>query len=202
MPVRSETPDAALLFVYGTLRPKARNEYAVYLRQRSTFVGTGQLPGRLYRIDWFPGAVYDSAAPTVVIGDVLQLHHGRTACLLRRVRRRSGRRNRHFRASVGARPNGNRPPAGLDVSVQPTHRPPARHPHRRLYAVLMIQQKGNPDWSCLFATMNWRAVSLTPRRLRSATPGTYFRPRPFGRWTKQRRATHRFGHPGGPYGCP
>lgn len=73
MLTRSETPDSALLFVYGTLRPNARNEYAAYLRRQSTFVGRGQLPGRLYRIDWFPGAVYDSAAPTVVIGDILQL---------------------------------------------------------------------------------------------------------------------------------
>lgn len=74
MPAVQSTPVLDRLFVYGTLRQKARNEYAVYLRQRSTFVGTGQLPGRLYRIDWFPGATYDPAAPTVVIGDILQLY--------------------------------------------------------------------------------------------------------------------------------
>ena len=74
MPAFQETPATALLFVYGTLRPNARNEYAAYLRQRSTFVGTAQLRGRLYRIDWFPGAIHDPAAPTVVRGDILQLH--------------------------------------------------------------------------------------------------------------------------------
>lgn len=73
MPAFQSTPVTDRLFVYGTLRLKARNEYADFLRRRSTFVGTAQLPGRLYRIDWFPGAVYDPSASTIVLGDVLQL---------------------------------------------------------------------------------------------------------------------------------
>ena len=74
MPTVQSTPIPDRLFVYGTLRRNARNEYADFLRSRSTFVGTAHLPGRLYRIDWFPGAVYDPAAPTTVLGDVMQLH--------------------------------------------------------------------------------------------------------------------------------
>lgn len=74
MPVRQETSVTDLLFVYGTLRHNARNEYAAYVRERSIYVGTGQLPGRLYRIDWFPGAIYDPTATTFVVGDILQLH--------------------------------------------------------------------------------------------------------------------------------
>ncbi len=74
MPVLPSTPVTDLLFVYGTLRQAARNEFAQYLHQRSTYVGTGQMKGRLYRIDWFPGAVYDPLAPTTVVGDVFSLH--------------------------------------------------------------------------------------------------------------------------------
>ncbi len=74
MPAFPSTPIPDRLFVYGTLRQNARNEYAAFLRQHSTFVGTARLSGRLYRIDWFPGAVYDPAAPTAITGDLMQLH--------------------------------------------------------------------------------------------------------------------------------
>ncbi|RIV22251.1 gamma-glutamylcyclotransferase [Fibrisoma montanum] len=58
MPPTSSTSVMDLLFVYGTLRRGAHNETATYLHQRSTYVGTGYLPGKLFEVDWYPGAVY------------------------------------------------------------------------------------------------------------------------------------------------
>ncbi|WP_192579102.1 gamma-glutamylcyclotransferase family protein [Fibrisoma limi] len=65
MPATSSTSVMDLLFVYGTLRQGARNEAAAYLHQRSRHVGIGFLPGKLYYVDWYPGAVYQPTGATV-----------------------------------------------------------------------------------------------------------------------------------------
>lgn len=62
-----------LLFVYGTLMQAAANPYAVHLHANSTFVGRAYFTGRLFRVGWYPGAVYDSAAATLVHGEVYAL---------------------------------------------------------------------------------------------------------------------------------
>lgn len=74
MPASSSTSVTDLLFVYGTLRRGAQNEYAAYLHAGSTFVGVGHMPGKLYHINWFPGAIYIQHAITYVTGDVFRLH--------------------------------------------------------------------------------------------------------------------------------
>ncbi len=66
-------PITDLLFVYGTLMQGFHNPYARQLRQQSRFIGFGHLPGLLYRIDWFPGAVPDAAATSLIHGEVYQL---------------------------------------------------------------------------------------------------------------------------------
>ena len=43
------------LFVYGTLKSAFRNRYARQLRREARFVGPAAMPGRLYRIRWYPG---------------------------------------------------------------------------------------------------------------------------------------------------
>lgn len=70
------TLEGPLLFVYGTLRPGHEGEGAPMMRAlaaRSTHLGRGDVCGRLYAIDWFPGMVEGAGAQDRVIGDVLRL---------------------------------------------------------------------------------------------------------------------------------
>jgi gamma-glutamylcyclotransferase (GGCT)/AIG2-like uncharacterized protein YtfP len=43
------------LFVYGTLKSGFRNRYARRLRREARLLGPARMPGRLYRICWYPG---------------------------------------------------------------------------------------------------------------------------------------------------
>jgi gamma-glutamylcyclotransferase (GGCT)/AIG2-like uncharacterized protein YtfP len=43
------------LFVYGTLKSSFRNRYARRLRREAKLLGLARMPGRLYRIRWYPG---------------------------------------------------------------------------------------------------------------------------------------------------
>ena len=74
MPESGQLSTNNLLFVYGTLIQNAGNPFAYHLRQHSQFVGRAHFAGRLYRIDWYPGAIADQAATTQVHGDVFHLH--------------------------------------------------------------------------------------------------------------------------------
>lgn len=74
MPAPLSTYRTDLLFVYGTLRRAARNPFANQLHRTSTFVGDATLPGRLYRVSWYPAAVHDPTADTFVAGEVFRLH--------------------------------------------------------------------------------------------------------------------------------
>ena len=47
------------LFVYGTLMREFENPFATQLRARATFIAEGFFQGKLYRVSWYPGAVYD-----------------------------------------------------------------------------------------------------------------------------------------------
>ncbi|MGB3616784.1 MAG: gamma-glutamylcyclotransferase family protein [Catalinimonas sp.] len=69
----SSTPE--LLFVYGTLMRAFEGPYGDLLHKRATFLGTGRLPGRLYRVAWYPGAVYDPTTTTSVHGELYRLPH-------------------------------------------------------------------------------------------------------------------------------
>lgn len=73
MPVSDPLSITNLLFVYGTLMRAFDNRYARQLRAESWFVGPGHLPGVLYRVSWFPGAVPDSSAQSLIHGEVYKL---------------------------------------------------------------------------------------------------------------------------------
>jgi gamma-glutamylcyclotransferase (GGCT)/AIG2-like uncharacterized protein YtfP len=73
MPASDQRPITNLLFVYGTLMQAFDNPYARQLRTESWFVGPGHLPGILYRVSWFPGAVPDSSARSLIHGEVYKL---------------------------------------------------------------------------------------------------------------------------------
>jgi len=64
------------LFVYGTLMSGFDNPFASVLRSKSTLVGEGYFTGRLYRIGWYPGAVYlpEDKNKSRVFGEIYQIH--------------------------------------------------------------------------------------------------------------------------------
>src|SRR4051794_31927600 len=61
------------LFVYGTLLPGLAPAAVEDLVERFRLVGTGSLPGRLYDLGPYPGAVFDASASTRVTGQVFEL---------------------------------------------------------------------------------------------------------------------------------
>ncbi|QJD77965.1 gamma-glutamylcyclotransferase family protein [Spirosoma rhododendri] len=61
------------LFVYGTLRVTFTNPAAVQLRQVCQYVGEGLMPGRLYDLGDYPGAIHLPTAHALVHGSVYAL---------------------------------------------------------------------------------------------------------------------------------
>jgi gamma-glutamylcyclotransferase (GGCT)/AIG2-like uncharacterized protein YtfP len=61
------------LFVYGTLMPGSRHPMAGRLGGESRIVGPGSVPGRLYDLGAYPGAVAVAAPAERVHGVVLRL---------------------------------------------------------------------------------------------------------------------------------
>lgn len=62
------------LFVYGTLMSGFDNPFASVLRATSTLVGEGFFAGKLYRVSWYPGAVYLPKSECRVYGEIYLLH--------------------------------------------------------------------------------------------------------------------------------
>ncbi|MGG7662278.1 gamma-glutamylcyclotransferase family protein [Dyadobacter sp. BHUBP1] len=62
------------LFTYGTLMQGFENPYAQKLRLSSNYIGKGYFNGKLFRVEWYPGALYEPDAPTRVHGEIYQLH--------------------------------------------------------------------------------------------------------------------------------
>lgn len=61
------------LFTYGTLMQGFENPFARRLRDLSTFEGEGSFPGRLYKIEWYPGATFQEDCGSSVFGEVYKL---------------------------------------------------------------------------------------------------------------------------------
>lgn len=61
-----------LLFIYGTLLDED-NEFAIYLKNNSTFYSEGRLRGKLYDIGEYPGAVLSESDDDYIYGTILQL---------------------------------------------------------------------------------------------------------------------------------
>jgi gamma-glutamylcyclotransferase (GGCT)/AIG2-like uncharacterized protein YtfP len=66
--------DQHFLFVYGTLMQGFENPFAARLHANATLVGTGAFPGKLYRVSWYPGAVFEPQHSGQVCGEVYRLH--------------------------------------------------------------------------------------------------------------------------------
>lgn len=67
-------PPIHYLFVYGTLRKAHDGSLHAYLKDRATFSDTATLPGKLYEIAGYPGAVMSISKPINIIhGEVYRL---------------------------------------------------------------------------------------------------------------------------------
>jgi gamma-glutamylcyclotransferase (GGCT)/AIG2-like uncharacterized protein YtfP len=71
---RSKT-DPDYLFVYGTLRASAGHQMNAVLEQYGDLVGSGKVPGILYDVGRYPGAVKSSGTRAFVRGDLYALRN-------------------------------------------------------------------------------------------------------------------------------
>ncbi len=68
------TPDQEpCLFVYGTLMKNFDNPFSKRLQSYSDYIAEGTFPGSLYRVSWFPAAVYSPASPLSVHGEIYRM---------------------------------------------------------------------------------------------------------------------------------
>src|SRR5688572_6051504 len=65
-----------LLFVYGTLLPGRARDHLREVVSRLKPISAGSMPGRLYDLGDYPGAVFDAAAQTCVHGEILEVPAG------------------------------------------------------------------------------------------------------------------------------
>ena len=61
------------LFVYGTLRQNANHPMHQLLAEHSCFVAMASYQARLYRVDYYPGAVPSNNSADQVVGELYQL---------------------------------------------------------------------------------------------------------------------------------
>ncbi|MDP1773218.1 MAG: gamma-glutamylcyclotransferase family protein [Methylobacter sp.] len=62
------------IFVYGTLRRDANSETHQLLAKHAEFVNDATYQGKLYKIDYYPGAVPSDDPNDAVQGEVYRLH--------------------------------------------------------------------------------------------------------------------------------
>ena len=60
------------VFVYGTLRKGGRNDIN-RLTPAPRYVGMGEVKGRLYHIDWYPGLTLGGDEAVTVVGEVYEV---------------------------------------------------------------------------------------------------------------------------------
>jgi gamma-glutamylcyclotransferase (GGCT)/AIG2-like uncharacterized protein YtfP len=66
-------PSSQYLFVYGSLRRDHEHEMSRWLARNADFVGDATLPGRLYLVDVYPGAVPSATPEDTVRGQIFLL---------------------------------------------------------------------------------------------------------------------------------
>jgi gamma-glutamylcyclotransferase (GGCT)/AIG2-like uncharacterized protein YtfP len=60
------------VFVYGTLRRGGRNDIN-RLEPAPRYVGMGEVQGKLYHIDWYPGLTLGGEEAVTVVGEVYEI---------------------------------------------------------------------------------------------------------------------------------
>ena len=63
-----------LLFIYGTLL-NDDNEFAIYLKNNSSFYAEGRINGRLYDLGEYPGAVLSPNCGEYIYGSIVKLYN-------------------------------------------------------------------------------------------------------------------------------
>jgi gamma-glutamylcyclotransferase (GGCT)/AIG2-like uncharacterized protein YtfP len=66
-------PGPTYLFVYGTLRSNSKHAMNKVLEREGDRIGRGRVPGILYNVGSYPGAVKKAGARAYVVGDVYRL---------------------------------------------------------------------------------------------------------------------------------
>lgn len=66
------------VFVYGTLRKIGSNAWRM---DGATFLGAATAKGHLYRVDWYPAAIFDNSANSIIVGELYSLHLGQLQAL-------------------------------------------------------------------------------------------------------------------------
>lgn len=66
--------DSEYLFVYGSLLKQANNIMSTYLSEKSELVGEAYMHGRLFMVDYYPGAIHEADAESLVKGALYKLH--------------------------------------------------------------------------------------------------------------------------------
>jgi gamma-glutamylcyclotransferase (GGCT)/AIG2-like uncharacterized protein YtfP len=67
--------NSAYLFVYGTLQKDSGHEMSKFLASHSIFVSKGYFNGKLYVVDWFPGAILSDENSDRVFGSVFKINN-------------------------------------------------------------------------------------------------------------------------------
>lgn len=65
--MNSNQQDDAWVFVYGTLRRGGSNAWRM---EGATWIDTATARGHLYRVDWYPGAIFDQTAENIIYGEL------------------------------------------------------------------------------------------------------------------------------------
>ena len=60
-------PQDDLVFVYGTLRRGGSNHWRM---EQCRYVCDANARGRLFRIDWYPGAIFEPNDPNRIVGEI------------------------------------------------------------------------------------------------------------------------------------
>ncbi|MDX2245440.1 MAG: gamma-glutamylcyclotransferase family protein [Bacteroidia bacterium] len=63
------------LFVYGTLLRDTENPMSAYLKSKSTFVNEGTMSGKLFKVDFYPGAVFLPESNQKVHGEIYSIQN-------------------------------------------------------------------------------------------------------------------------------
>ena len=67
------------LFVYGTLLFSIESSIATFLKNNAKFIGEGYLSGQLFDLGYYPAAVFQEDASSMVFGHIFELNDAETA---------------------------------------------------------------------------------------------------------------------------
>lgn len=66
----AEEKEKQRVFVYGTLRCGGSNYWRM---EAAMFLEAAMATGHLYRVDWYPGAIFDQCAGTIIHGELYEV---------------------------------------------------------------------------------------------------------------------------------